>query len=84
MNRHQRQAAGQAPVALETNLEYRRAVHEVIDTEPQIEGWEVMYGELEALGIVKATHRPTICLERGRFGASCSGKPLLISTTWRL
>jgi hypothetical protein len=45
-------------VALETNLEYRRAVHEVIDTEPRIGGWEVMYGELVALGIVKGNPSP--------------------------
>jgi hypothetical protein len=45
----------QTPVAWEANLDYWRAVHEVVDTEPPIDGWGVMYGELAALGIAKGT-----------------------------
>jgi hypothetical protein len=37
----------------ETNLEYWRALHEVIDTEPHLDSWGVLYGELAALGIAK-------------------------------
>jgi hypothetical protein len=41
------------PLAWETNLEYWRELHEVIDTEPPIDEWRVMYGDLAALGIAK-------------------------------
>ena len=41
------------PRAWETSLEYWRALHEVIDTEPHLDAYQVLYGELAALGIAK-------------------------------
>lgn len=41
------------PGAWETNLDYWRALHEVVDTEPHLERVNEFYGELAALGIVK-------------------------------
>jgi hypothetical protein len=41
------------PRAWETNLEYWRALHEVIDTEPHLDAYAAQYGELAALGIAK-------------------------------
>ena len=37
----------------ETTLEYWRALHEVIDTEPHLDSFGPLYGELAALGIAK-------------------------------
>jgi hypothetical protein len=41
------------PVGWETTLEYWRALHEVVDTEPHLDGLGPLYGELAALGIAK-------------------------------
>jgi hypothetical protein len=41
------------PVRWEDNLEYWRALHEVIDTEPPFDEFRAFYGELAELGIVK-------------------------------
>jgi hypothetical protein len=41
------------PLKWETNLEFWKVLHEVIDTEPPYEGYRDYYGELAALGIVK-------------------------------
>ncbi|MGY1693665.1 DUF1254 domain-containing protein [Geodermatophilus sp. SYSU D00814] len=41
------------PFRWEESLEYWRVLHEVLDTEPPTPGWEAMYGELAALGIVR-------------------------------
>lgn len=41
------------PLAWETNLDYWRALHEVIDTEPLVADYSAFYGELAALGIAK-------------------------------
>jgi hypothetical protein len=37
----------------ETNLGYWRALHEVIDTEPHLDWYDALYGELAVLGIVR-------------------------------
>jgi hypothetical protein len=37
----------------EDNIEYWEALHEVIETEPPLDGYRLAYGELAALGIVK-------------------------------
>ena len=37
----------------ETNLGYWRALHEVIDTEPHLDRYDALYGELAVLGIVR-------------------------------
>jgi hypothetical protein len=48
------------PGAWETNLEYWRALHEVIDTEPHLDSYGALYGDLAALGIAKGNRsRPT-------------------------
>ena len=41
------------PDRWEESLEYWRALHEVVDTEPAFEGYRSAYGELAALGIAK-------------------------------
>lgn len=41
------------PGTWETNLEYWRALHEVIDSEPHPDSYGALYGELAALGIAK-------------------------------
>ncbi|HXW80564.1 MAG TPA: DUF1214 domain-containing protein, partial [Acidimicrobiales bacterium] len=41
------------PLAWETNLEFWRALHEVVDSEPPLEGHLALYGELAVLGIEK-------------------------------
>ncbi len=41
------------PLARETTIDYWRALHEVIDTEPHLDAFGVLYGELAALGIAK-------------------------------
>lgn len=41
------------PDRWEDNLEYWRALHEVVDTEPAFDGYRSAYGELAALGIAK-------------------------------
>jgi hypothetical protein len=41
------------PRAWETNLEYWRALHEVIDSESHLDAYAAQYGELAALGIAK-------------------------------
>ena len=41
------------PVRWETTLDYWRALHEVIDTEPHLDGFRILYGELAALGIAR-------------------------------
>ena len=41
------------PDRWEDNLEYWRAVHRVVDSEPPFEGYRSAYGELSALGISK-------------------------------
>jgi hypothetical protein len=41
------------PVGWETTLEYWRALHEVVDTEPHLDSFGPLYGELAALGIAK-------------------------------
>ncbi|MDA0158646.1 DUF1254 domain-containing protein [Solirubrobacter ginsenosidimutans] len=39
------------PLRWETTLEFWRALHEVIDTEPRLDEFRILYGELAALGI---------------------------------
>jgi hypothetical protein len=46
------------PVGWETTLEYWRALHEVIDTEPHLDSFGPLYGELAALGIAKGRPSP--------------------------
>jgi len=41
------------PLGWETNLEYWRALHEVIDTEPHLDRYDALYGELAVLGIAR-------------------------------
>jgi hypothetical protein len=41
------------PGAWETTLEYWRALHEVVDTEPHLDAYNALYGELAVLGIAK-------------------------------
>jgi hypothetical protein len=41
------------PLAIETGLEFWRALHHVVDTEPVLEDSRAQYGELAALGISK-------------------------------
>jgi hypothetical protein len=41
------------PLTWEDNLEYWKALHEVIDTEPPLEAYRAAYGDLAVLGIVK-------------------------------
>ncbi|MGA9876621.1 MAG: DUF1254 domain-containing protein [Solirubrobacteraceae bacterium] len=43
------------PLAWETNIEFWRKLHEVIDTEPHLDSFGPLYGELAALGIAKGT-----------------------------
>ena len=43
------------PRAWETNLEYWRALHQVIDSESHLDAYAAQYGELAALGIAKST-----------------------------
>jgi hypothetical protein len=57
------------PLAFETGLEYWRALHEVVDSEPHLGAYTVPYGELAALGIAKSKpfapdERMTRILER--------------------
>jgi hypothetical protein len=42
-----------SPGRWEDNLEYWRALHEVVNTEPPFDGYRSAYGELSALGIAK-------------------------------
>jgi hypothetical protein len=37
----------------ESNLEFWRALHEVIDSEPHLDEFRILYGELAALGIAR-------------------------------
>jgi hypothetical protein len=41
------------PLAWETNLQYWKELHEVIDSEPPFAGYHTAYGELAALGIAQ-------------------------------
>ncbi len=41
------------PLTWETNLGYWRALHQVVDTEPHLEAFGPLYGELAVLGIAK-------------------------------
>lgn len=41
------------PGVWETTLDYWRALHEVVDTEPHLDAYAAQYGELAALGIAK-------------------------------
>lgn len=41
------------PLQWETNLGYWRALHEVVDSEPHLDEFGVLYGELAALGIAR-------------------------------
>jgi len=41
------------PLAWETNLDYWRVLHEIIDSEPAYDAYRPHYGELAGLGIVK-------------------------------
>jgi hypothetical protein len=41
------------PLRSETSLDYWRQLHEVIDTEPHLDAYTPLYGELAALGIAK-------------------------------
>jgi hypothetical protein len=41
------------PLAAERSLDYWRLLHHVVDTEPPIDSYRVLYGELAALGIEK-------------------------------
>jgi hypothetical protein len=47
------QAQDSTPGAWETNLDDWRALHEVVDTEPHLDSFSVLYGELATLGIAK-------------------------------
>lgn len=46
------QAQDMTPLAYETSLEYWGALHEIVNSEPQVPGWEPFYGELAELGIL--------------------------------
>jgi hypothetical protein len=39
------------PLGWETHIQFWRELHEVIDTEPHLEAFRILYGELAALGI---------------------------------
>lgn len=41
------------PLAWETNLEFWRQLHEVVDSEPHLDEFRILYGELAALGIAR-------------------------------
>lgn len=56
-------------LAWETSLEFWRQLHEVVDTEPHLDEFRILYGELAALGIAKGKpfapdERMTAILER--------------------
>lgn len=58
-----------SPVSVERSLDYWRLLHQLVDTEPSLEGYRVLYGELAALGIEKGKRfepdaRMTAILER--------------------
>lgn len=42
-----------SPVPVENDLDYWRLLHELIDSEPTLDGYRNQYGELAALGIAK-------------------------------
>jgi hypothetical protein len=46
-------AQDMSPLTVENGLGYWHALHEIVDSEPPVPGWEIMYGELAALGIAQ-------------------------------
>jgi hypothetical protein len=56
------------PVGWEDNLDYWKALHEVIASEPPFHGYAAYYGELAALGIVRSQPFPSDARRRRILG----------------